>query len=115
MEIRFINQPISNDELRAFLGNPFSDMVKFVVDIEKEVIALGGELHADAEEVLLAHGCKQENLWGANVYPDQTGDDRLEYTSLINIRPSQHNRSMEIQDAKIRERVKEITTHLLSL
>jgi hypothetical protein len=91
----------------------FGDMVKYVVDVRREILAIGGELHADAEQVLLENGSLQADLWGANYYPAELGDDRIEYTSLINIRPAAGNRSMEIELAEVRERVREITRRLL--
>ncbi|KKT34554.1 MAG: hypothetical protein UW24_C0027G0017, partial [Parcubacteria group bacterium GW2011_GWA2_44_12] len=89
------------------------EMVKFVVDIEKEILALGGELHADCEDLLLKDGSRQQNLWGANLYPLRDEDERIEYTSLINIKPSVGNRNMEIQDEIIRNKVREIAERLL--
>jgi hypothetical protein len=88
-------------------------MVKYVVDIERRVAAVGGELHADAEQLLLAEGSRQTDLWGANYYHGKGRDECIEYTSLINIRPSQGNRSMLIADPGIRERVREITFDLI--
>lgn len=107
-----ITSKISRSTLTAHLAH-FGDMVKFVVDIEKGVLALGGEMHADCEELLLEQGSKQENLWGANLYPFREGEERIEYTSLINIRPSAGNRGMEIQDESIRRKMREITETLL--
>jgi hypothetical protein len=91
----------------------FGDMVKYVVDVERRVAAVGGELHADAEELLLESGSRQVDLWGANYYPGRGRDSCVEYTALINIRPAQGNRSMLIQDAGIRDRVSEITFDLI--
>ena len=84
-------------------------MVKYVVDVESGVLAVGGEMHADAEEILLEEGSRQPDLWGANYYPGRGREECIEYTSLINIRPAQGNRSMEIQDPAVRERVRELT------
>ncbi|MEI6221919.1 MAG: DUF5674 family protein [bacterium] len=89
------------------------DMVKIVVDIEKGILALDAELHADLEEMLLEEGSQQQSLWGANIYPGKTGDDFIEYTSFINIRPSQGNRSMEVQDEGIKQKMLAIVTNLL--
>jgi hypothetical protein len=91
----------------------FGDMVKFVADVERSVIAVGGELHADAEAVLLGNGSRQQDLWGANYYPGQGPDDSLEYTALINIRPSRGNRTMEIEDPVARERVRDLAFRLI--
>ncbi len=112
-DIKIIKEKISGDELKSFLGRPFDDMVKFVVDIEKEIIALGGEMHSDAEEVLLLNGSLQKNLWGANIYPLEEGEKMIEYISLINIRPSQDNRLMEIENEEVKNKVKKIIEKLL--
>ena len=78
-----------------------------------EIIALGGEMHADAEAVLLERGSKQQDLWGANYYPDRSPGDRIEYVSFINIRPSARNFAMEVMDAGLREKIKDLVGKLL--
>lgn len=88
-------------------------MIKFVVDIKREIVALGGELHADAEEILLRDGSKQKDLWGGNFYPNQPKNIQIEYTALINIRPSHGNNSMEIKDRKIRNELVKVLDKLL--
>jgi hypothetical protein len=113
--IRVISERITNAALREFLDNPFPDMIKFVVDTENRKIALGGELHADAEELLLEEESLQEYLWGGNLYPDAPPERMIEYSALINIRPSQENRSMEILDDGIREKVRDIVSELIEL
>jgi hypothetical protein len=100
-------------ELRRLVELFFDDMVKYVVDVGRGVVAVGGEMHADAEQVLLDDGARQADLWGANYYPGRGREECIEYTSLINIRPAQGNRSMEIQDPAVRERVRELTFALL--
>jgi len=100
-------------ELRRLVQLYFEDMVKYVVDVSRGVIAAGGEMHADAEALLLENGSRQEDLWGANYYPGRGRDGCVEYTSLINISPARGNRSMELQDPTLRERVRELTWALL--
>ena len=100
-------------ELRRLVDLYFGDMVKIVVDVRRRVVAVGGELHADAEQVLLARSSAQPDLWGANYYPGRGPDGCIEYTALINIRPSQGNRSMEIHDSETRRAVREITHDLI--
>lgn len=112
--IEIIKEKISEAQLRAHLNNPFPEMIKFVVDVEKEILALGGEMHADAEAVLLEDGSEQKNLWGGNVYPDAK-TEKIEYNSLINIRPSQNNRSLDIQDEILKSKIKNIVYKLLPL
>jgi len=108
-----VDRRIDPVELRRIVALYFGDMVKIVIDVRRRVAALGGELHADAEQVLLAQGSAQSDLWGANYFPGRGPDRCLEYTALINIRPSQGNRSMEIQDADTRRAVREITLALI--
>jgi hypothetical protein len=91
----------------------FGDMVKYVVDVERGVAAVGGELHADGEHVLLERGSRQTDLWGANYYPGRGREDCVEFTSLINIRPARGNPGMEIEDPVIRERVRALTFVLI--
>ncbi len=88
-------------------------MVKFVVDVEQGIVAVGGELHADAEAILIDRGSRQESLWGGNYYPGRGESRCLEYGSLINIRPSLKNPSMFVQDAVIREKMREIVASLI--
>jgi len=113
--IKIIKNKINNKELKLFLNKPFVDMIKFVVDIEKEVIAIGGEMHADAESILLNNNSEQKNLWGGNIYPGAKIDHKIEYSSLINIRPSQNNRSMQVEDDKLKLKIKNIVNKLIEL
>jgi len=86
-----------------------SDFVKAVVDTEKRFLSAGCELHSDCAEELVADGSDYKNLWGANVYPK---DRKIEFTSLINIRPTE-NRSMEIKSQEVRKLVEDIIKELL--
>ena len=91
----------------------FGDMVKAVVDIEKGVMAVGGEMHADAESLLLANSSQQDDLWGINIYPDLPVDERIAYESLINIRPRQQNKSMAVESEEMRKKIKLIIDTLI--
>ncbi len=112
-EIVVVSSKIDPQELVRLTSAFFEDMVKYVVDIERSVAAVGGELHADAEEILLAAGSLQSDLWGANYYPGRGVDGCIEYTSLINIRPAQGNRSMLVQDPGIRGQIRQLTFSLI--
>ncbi|SKB12919.1 conserved hypothetical protein [Planktothrix sp. PCC 11201] len=94
------------EEMLETLGS----YIKLAVDIERQILTGGGELHADCEAVLLEYGSKQVDIWGADWYPLT---QEIGYESLINIRPRQNNRSMEIQDPVIRERVAQIVQRSL--
>lgn len=112
-DVLIVRTAMSPDGLRMLVARFFEDMVKYVVDVERGIAAVGGELHADAEALLLEDGSAQEHLWGANYYPGRGPDACIEFTSLINVRPSRDNPAMEIQSEETRGRVREITFALL--
>lgn len=112
-DVQIVDHPMKLTELRRIAKERFGDMVKVVVDIECGVMAVGGELHADEEAILLEHGSKQVNLWGINLYPDETGDSWLEFDSMINLRPSQGNRSRGVEDEAIRQTIRAVVDQLV--
>lgn len=116
MDILIARNIVSPEELSALAEAWHGDLVKGVADIERGVVALGGEWHMEANVTLLADGSAQENIWGFNVYPQKRGDDAIEYISLINVRPAQENFGMEIEHddvkASVWTLVKKHITHL---
>ena len=90
-------------------------MVKAVVDIERQIMAMDAELHADEEAALLENGSCQEDLWGINIYPelDRNDPDFVEFDSMINLRPSQNNRSRGVEDNETRKKIKSIVEKLI--
>jgi hypothetical protein len=113
MPISLIEKPIEKSELAEIAKERFGDLVKAVVDVEKGIMAVGGELHADEEALLLEEGSKQRNLWGINLYPDKSGEELIEFDSIINLRPSQGNRSRDVNDPIARQKIKEIVNQLI--
>ena len=106
MDIKIIKDSITEKALSGLVGD--SEMVKAVVDVVREILGIGGELHADIESELLNHGSKQDDLWGINLYPGKKESECIEYTSFINIRPRQGNRSLELKDMSLRAKIKVI-------
>jgi hypothetical protein len=106
MEILIAREPVDKETLDALAKAWHVSLVKGVADISRAVVALGGEWHIDANNRLIEDGSEQKNLWGFNLYPKERGDKAIEYNSLINIRPLQGNRSMEIVDDDIRKAVR---------
>ena len=93
------------DELKDMAQRSFGNLVKAVVDVERELIAIDAELHADLESLLLQDGSKQKDLWGINLYPELEGAQFVEFDSLINMRPSQGNRSHGVDSGEVRDRI----------
>ncbi len=115
-EIRLVatTEPITLSVLAEIAEGTFGDLVKAVVDVDQRLMAIGGELHADEEQFLIEQGSKQLNLWGINLYPTEHGTENwLEYDSMINLRPSQKNRSRTVEDPKIRAVIAEIVEQLV--
>jgi len=115
MDIKVFDSQIPKEELLALAKSGYGDMVKGVIDINKCLLALGGELHADSEQVLLDRGSKQADLWGFNIYPGKTREEYLEYTSMINIRPRQGNMNRDIKDLNLRRQIKNIIDEMVVL
>lgn len=106
--MKIIKDILALDELKKMASAMFGDMVKAVVDIDKEIIAVDAELHSDLEALLLEDGSRQRHLWGINLYPEMQDEAFIEFDSMINMRPSQGNRSRGIEDEGLRKRVFEI-------
>jgi hypothetical protein len=108
--IELIEMPTDWAHIQQLAEQSFGVLVKAVVDVETETIALGGELHADEEAFLLERGSLQCNLWGINLYPLEDPSERVEFDSVINIRPSQGNRSRSVEDISTQERILKIVS-----
>jgi len=111
--MQIIAKPTSLAELWELRLIDFIEMMKIVVDIDQQILAIDGDMHADLEKLLLDNGSQQKDLWGANVYPLKDKNDQIEFTSFINIRPSQGNRSMEVLDSGLRESIRSVVNTLL--
>lgn len=113
MTIEILRRSISRARLSSRAEAQFGDMVKGVVDVERRIMAIGGELHSDEEAALIEDGSVQEHLWGINLYPAEGEDAWIEFDSMINVRPSQRNRSRNVEDSALRERIRQIVSGLV--
>jgi hypothetical protein len=92
----------------------FKTMIKAVVDVKQLLVAVDAELHADLENLLLSEcASDQKDLWGINLFLDKPKKYWIEFTALINIRPSANNRSMEVEDPHLRELIRSIIEKLI--
>lgn len=107
--IHLLKQKATSPQVREMLQE-YENMIKIVVDIRRRFLSGGGEMHADCESLLLEDGSEQDDLWGANWYPNE---QRIEFESLINIRPRLSNRSILIQDENLRKQVESVTREIL--
>lgn len=115
METKLVTSaaPIERSDLRRLSQGWHERFVKAVVDVERRVMVVGGELHADGEALLLDDGSRQDDLWGINFYPDVSDESWVEFDSMINLRPSQGNRSRSVEDPALRARILQVVSELL--
>jgi len=112
--MKIADQPIPLDELQRMAKEQFGDFVKVVVDIRRAVMAVGADMHADEEQLLIEHGSQQSDLWGLNLFPEKPRDQWIEFDSMINIRPSQGNRSRSVEDQDKRTKITAIVNRLVT-
>ena len=103
--MKIITGSVTLNEIKAMAAATFGNLVKAVVDVERELVAVDAELHSDLEALLLGDGSKQKSLWGINFYPEMQGDEFIEFDSMINMRPSQGNRSRGIENEEMRKKI----------
>lgn len=112
-DIIIILDVITKKTLEEISNKRFGNMVKAVVDLKRGIMALGGELHADEEAVLLDDGSEQQYLWGINIYHALPRDQWIEFDSMVNIRPAQGNRSRGVNDEGLRQQIVKIVNRLI--
>ncbi len=106
--MKIVEKEISIEELKKMAFKMFGNLVKGVVDVEEGILVVDAELHSDQEAYLLERGSKQENLWGINIYPDLDKEERVEFDSMINLRPSQNNNSRGVDNKEIQNKILDI-------
>ena len=112
--MQIVRSSITRADLAAVASRQFGDMVKAVVDLDRTLMAIGAELHSDEEAALLEDGSTQQALWGINLYPGEEGDGLVEFDAMINVRPSQGNRSRGVESDATRERIRRVVRQLVS-
>ena len=111
MTIHIVRQRVTGKGINEMLEE-LKTYIKLAVNVERDIPAGGGEYHADCKEVLLEDGSRQQDIWGADWYPEYR---KVELRELINIRPRQGNRSMEIEDPKLRAKIETTIRRLLEM
>lgn len=110
--MKIITEPVDRQSIftnSTVLDNQF---IKAVVDINRQVIAYDAGMHVDLEQLLLEQGSRQQDIWGINLLKGVSGDEWIEFDSMINIRPGQNNRSRGVENENIRNKIIEIVNQL---
>lgn len=111
--MKIIKNQITIKELKQMAKKMFGNLVKAVIDIEKEIMAVDGELHSDEQELLIENGSNQRNLWGINIYPEIKNQNWIEFDSVINLKPHLNNRTRGVDDTEIKEKIIKIVNKLV--
>jgi len=110
MAVVIIEDKVTPEQL-VLVQEEYGEYVKVVVDIERNILAAGGEWHADAEKVLLEQGSQQEDLWGGGV---NLAKRKVDFVSLINMRPVLSN-SQEVMNQEIRDKMEIVMRRVFGL
>ena len=112
--MKIVKEKIEIVELKEMSGKMFGSLVKAMVDVEKEIIAVDAPMHADLLEFLIEQESSEpKNLWGINIYPEKTGGDFIEFDSMMNLKPGLGNKTRGVEDEKIREKIIKIVEKVI--
>ena len=112
--MKIVKEKIKIAELKEMSEKMQYDLVKAMVDIEKRIMSVDGGLHADLLEFLIEEeNSEPKNIWGINIFPNNTEDDFIQFDSMMNIKPAFGNRTRGVEDEKIREKIIEIVNKLV--
>jgi len=112
--MQIIMDKIEISELREMAKKMHDNLVKAMVDVEKEIMAVDAGLHADLMEFLIEkENSEPKNVWGINIFPDKSGENLIEFDSMMNIKPAFGNRTRGVNDENIRKKITEIVDKLI--
>ena len=115
METRIVKEGITREELRVLAREQYGDIIKAVVDVEQNIMGVGGELHVDIQSLLIEkEHSRGDTTWGINLYLDKTGQDFIEFDSMVNLKPASGNRSRSVEDPVLRERIRSVVDTLVA-
>ena len=114
MSVIVVKGTISKEDLVQMAKELFGDMVKAVVDVRQEIMAIGGELHADEEVVLSEReSSRREDTWGINLYPGKSEGEMIEFDSMVNLKPAYGNRSRNVEDPAVQAKIRAVVAKIV--
>lgn len=106
---KIVTETIHISELKVLAHEFYGDVIKAVVDIEEEIMGVGGEFHSEIEKVLIEeYHSKREDTWGINLLLDKMGDDFIEFDSMINLKPARGNRTRNVESEETKQKISAI-------
>ena len=114
METRIVKDNIPMSELRTLAHEQYGDVIKAVVDVERGIMGVGGELHVDIQSLLIEkENAKGDTTWGINLYQDKSGNDFIEFDSMVNLKPASGNRTRGVESVEIQTKIREVVGKLV--
>jgi len=104
------SEPFTAEEIEQ-LKEQFEVYIKTVIDVEKKVCSAGMDRHFEGEQILLAQGSQQKDLWGGGI---DLETKEIDFNSLINIRPQDNNTKNEIQSEAVKAEYKRLTEYFFA-
>lgn len=113
--MKIVKDKITVAELTEMSKKMHGGLVKAVVDLEKNWMAVDAGMHVDLEQYLLEEfESQQQFLWGINLYPAMAKQqDWIEFDSMINMRPSDGNMSRGVDNPVIQKQIIELVNKLV--
>ncbi len=112
--MKIVKEKIEIIELKEMAKKMHGELVKAMVDIEQEIIAVDAPMHSDLLELLIAEeNSEPKNLWGINIHPDKAGEDFIEFDSMMNLKPALGNRTRGVENPEIREKIIQIVEKII--
>jgi hypothetical protein len=112
--MKIVKDQIEISELNEMAKKMFGGLVKAMVDVEKNIMAVDAPMHADLLDLLIEEeGCEPKNLWGVNIYPEKSGEDFIEFDSMMNLKPGMGNKTRGVDSEEIRKKIVEIIGKLI--
>jgi hypothetical protein len=113
--MKIVKDKIEIAELKEMALRMHGNLVKVMVDIEKNIIAINAPMHSDLLELLIKEeNSEPKNLWGINIHPDKTSEDFIEFDSMMNLKPALGNKSRNVEDPAIREKIIVIINNIVA-
>lgn len=114
METRIVKDEITLSALRVLAEAQYGDIIKAVVDVNQEILGVGGELHIDIQSILIEKENSQgQDTWGINLYLEKTGDDFIEFDSMINLKPLLGNKTRGVDNLEVQNKIRAIINKLV--
>lgn len=114
MITKIVKNKITAEELRSLAHEQYGDIIKAVVDIRQEIMGVGGELHVDIQSLLIEKEDSQaQDTWGINLYLEKTGEDFIEFDSMINLKPAFENKTRSVENIEIQNKIREVVSKLV--